>query len=268
MTDTRNTLLATQTRFDDNRVQFAEKIEAQTKGQRGGLFSIPINLTVGDASTNYQCDRKAADKVGKSRSFANGRGRATTTDTFNKLVSNAIGDEYNDSGRYFLRQNAGKKAIAGPFAPSGKGKLVRKSEFSHMKEFDHKQPGPKSTFKNCTTSTHTGSFQKMIPYIEDAYERKEDMRRLDYQRRAQLVLDKNGSFRNTVRQHGAFDPSRTTYGSDRKFPNKLSLSEQKPSYGAFRIGDLPKKGHEKALNAFPYYTEDPQEDTVYFQKDI
>ena len=138
MTDTRNTLLNQQTRFDENRQQFAERIEAQTRGQRGGLFSIPINLTVGDPSTNYQKDRRDAEVIGKQRNFANGRGRATTTDTFNKLQSNAIGDEYQDSGKYFLRQNAGKKALGGPFAPSGKGKLVRKSEFTHMKEFEQK----------------------------------------------------------------------------------------------------------------------------------
>jgi hypothetical protein len=47
--------------------------------------------------------------------FANDRGRATTTDTFEKLVSNAIGDQYQDAGKYFLRLDAGKKSLHGPF---------------------------------------------------------------------------------------------------------------------------------------------------------
>jgi hypothetical protein len=34
------------------------------------------------------------------------------------------------------------------------------------------------------------AFQKKFVYTEDAYERKEDMRKLDYQRRAALILDK------------------------------------------------------------------------------
>jgi len=51
-------------------------------------------LTVGDASTNYQKDRRPAEEVGKLKGFSNNRGKSTTTDTFGKLISNAIGDEY------------------------------------------------------------------------------------------------------------------------------------------------------------------------------
>jgi hypothetical protein len=80
--------------------------------------------------------------IGKKRGFANNRGRATTTDTFGKLISNAIGDEYQDAGKYYLRENAGKKKLAGPFAPSGKGKLIKHSEFVHMKEYNNHQAGP------------------------------------------------------------------------------------------------------------------------------
>lgn len=71
---------------------FAERMEAQGRGQRGGLFSLPLGLTIGDASTNYQCDKRDPEVIGKLKGFANDRGRATTTDTFSKLHSNAIGD--------------------------------------------------------------------------------------------------------------------------------------------------------------------------------
>ena len=73
------------------------------KGQRGGLFSLPLGLTIGDSSTNYQRDRKAAEEVGKQKGFSNNRGKSTTTEPFGKLYSNAVGDQYQDGGRYFLR---------------------------------------------------------------------------------------------------------------------------------------------------------------------
>ena len=81
-------------RFATNRKNFAERMEAQGRGQRGGLFSIPLGLTIGDGSTNYQKDRRESEECGRLKGFANERGRATTTDTFNKLSSNAIGDSY------------------------------------------------------------------------------------------------------------------------------------------------------------------------------
>lgn len=54
------------TRNNLNREAFAKEMAARTKtGQRGGLFSLPQPLTVGDASTNYQCDRRPKDQIGK-----------------------------------------------------------------------------------------------------------------------------------------------------------------------------------------------------------
>ena len=35
--------------------------------------------------------------------------------------------------------------------------------------------------------------------MEDAYERKEDLRRLDYKRRAELILDKGKPWTSTVK---------------------------------------------------------------------
>jgi len=94
-------------------------------------------LTVGDASTNYQKDRRPAKDIGKIRSFSTNRGKNTTTETFNKLVSNAIGDEYQDPGKYFLRSDAGKRSISNKtFKPSGNGHLTKHSEFVHLKEYD------------------------------------------------------------------------------------------------------------------------------------
>jgi len=60
-----------------------------------------------------------------------------------------------------------------------------------MKEFADRTYGPKNTPINFNARSTSENFQKAYQYTEDAYERKEDMRKLDYQRRAALILDKN-----------------------------------------------------------------------------
>ena len=48
-----------QTRFTRNRETFSKEMDARVQsGQRQGLFSSALPLTVGDASTNYQKDRR------------------------------------------------------------------------------------------------------------------------------------------------------------------------------------------------------------------
>jgi hypothetical protein len=50
-----------------------------------------------------------------------------------------------------------------------------------MQEYNHHQAGsPEKSFKNANTRSVSELFEKVITYIEDEYERKEDMRRLDY----------------------------------------------------------------------------------------
>lgn len=207
MTDTQKTLLSKQTKGNENRKTFSNNMDAITRGQRGGLFSIPLGNTIGDPSTNYQKDRRDEREIGKSRKFANNRGRVNTTDPFNKLVSNAIGDPYNDAGKYFLRSESGKKALSGPFNPSGKGnKLLGHIQHTMEKEFIPHHPGPNAQSQKWLTTKNQASAFGQVPYVEDAYERKEDLRRLDYKRRAQLILDKNVPFNNSVKQRGTFEP--------------------------------------------------------------
>jgi hypothetical protein len=138
-----------------------------------------------------------------------------------------------------------------------------------MKEFNNRTAGsPERTYKNCAITRSPGSFQKKTAYVDDAYERREDMRKLDYQRRAALILDKSSSFRSSVKQRGPFEALRKTYGTDKFFPEKYIPQNPKESYGAFRIGDLAKQGHNSTLGVTPKYIEDPIEDKVLFQKDI
>lgn len=118
-----------------------------------------MSLTVGDSSTNYQRDRKPASEVGKVKGFSNNRGKSTTTETFGKLISNAVGDEYHDP-KYFLRSDAGKKSISkNCFKSAGKGKLTWHSEFAHMKEYDERIPGQKKVPKNFMTRAANQTFQ-------------------------------------------------------------------------------------------------------------
>lgn len=171
------------------------------------------------------------------------------------MVSNAIGDPYQDGGRYHLRGGSQQKS---PFNPSGKGgKLLGNIQHTMEKEFLIHQAGPPSkSYKWLTTKNNSSSFGQM-PYTEDAFERKEDMRRLDYKRRAQLILDKGSPFTSSVKQRGTFEPLSVTYGNNGDFPKKYIPAKDKDLFGPFRIGDLPKAGHEKTLNSFPDYIEDP-----------
>jgi len=91
------------------------------------------------------------------------------------------------------------------------------------------------------------------------------MRKLDYQRRAALILDKGQPYTTSVFQHGTFDPHRKTFGSDGKFPFKGKYMVDAPKYGPFRIGNLPKKGYNKTIGENFPYIEDPVEDTVTYQ---
>ena len=111
-------------------------------------------------------------------------------------------------------------------------------------------------------------FQKNMNYIEDAFERKEDMRKLDYQRRAALILDKAQPYTTTVYQHGTFCPFRKTYGAEKTFPSKGRAEMPPPNYGPFRIGNLPRAGYNKCIGRNSAYIEDPIEDTVTYQKNV
>ena len=112
------------------------------------------------------------------------------------------------------------------------------------------------------------TFQSKYKYIEDAYERKEDMRKLDYQRRAALILDKNQPYTTKVYQHGTFESFRKTYGSNADMPNKPRYPKPEPKFGPFRMGNTAKKAPNHLIGGNSLYIEDPLEDTVAYQKDI
>ena len=69
----------------------------------------------------------------------------------------------------------------------------------HMKEYDERRKGPRNVPIGMNARSTSENFQKKYEYVEDAYERKEDMRKLDYQRRAALILDKNQPYTTSVK---------------------------------------------------------------------
>lgn len=75
---------------------------------------------------------------------------------------------------------------------------MKHSEFAHMKDFDEVTKGKKLVPRGVNVRS-TSTFQTQYPYVEDAYERKEDMRKLDYQRRAALILDKGSPYTSSVK---------------------------------------------------------------------
>jgi len=61
-------------------------------------------------------------------------------------------------------------------------------------------------------------FQKKVPYIEDLYENKEDIKRKEYIESRNKILLLNRPYSSTVRQRGTFYNTKTTFGVDREFP--------------------------------------------------
>ncbi len=57
-------------------------------------------------------------------------------------------------------------------------------------------------------------------YVEDPYERKQDMGREEYAKQNGRILHRDQPWSNTVRQRGTFGPNFATYGTNITFPEK------------------------------------------------
>lgn len=146
-----------------------------------------------------------------------------TMDTFEKLKSNAIGDTYVDPGQYFLRKSVdGRPGSSGSvFRPSGCNKKVRRSEFQHLHNGPPQRPQPEKKTNFLARST-LDLFQQRVPYTEDLYENKDDVKRSQYILHREKILNLQRPYTSTVRQRGTFYSEKLTFGSDRDFPNVKS----------------------------------------------
>ena len=79
-------------------------------------------------------------------------------------------------------------------------------------------------------------FQRSVPYREDLYENKEDVRRNQYVEHRTKILNQQRPYTSTVRQRGTFYSEKLTFGSDREFPHVrdscLNRSETKTNQAA------------------------------------
>ena len=112
--------------------------------QRNALFSMPVGLTVGDSSTNYQTFRKERHEVGLNRGMTVNRCKDSKS-TFGKFQSNALGDPYQDPGQYIMRKPRSGSQVSKPkpFVTTS-NKKVRKSEFEYMPLGPPARPVPES----------------------------------------------------------------------------------------------------------------------------
>lgn len=95
-----------------------------------------------------------------------------------------------------------------------------------------------------------------IGYMEDPYERKEDMQREEYAKHQSKILNKNKPWQTTVKQRDTFLPTPLTYGTTVQFQEKQSPPRFVESYGPWRRGDLAHTGINKTIGGHKRSTED------------
>lgn len=227
---------------------------------------------------------KEKHEVGKTKSIAANPCRSSH-ETFGKFVTTATDDPYEDPGKFNQQLRGATPQKQRPQTASFKtmhpnNRTVKKSEFEYMAATDE----PKGAAALKTFTARPGGFYnrktaepftqfKGIAYMEDPYERKEDMQREEYARLNSKILHKNQPFSQTVKQRGTFYPRRMTYGTSHNFPVKPVPLKQKPAYGSFKSGDPAHVGHNKtfgggAKSTEYQYVEECEQDPVKYQRDV
>lgn len=234
---------------------------------------MPVSLTVGDSSTNYQTFRKERNEVGLNKGMTVNKCRGTT-ETFTKFTSNAIGDPYQDPGQYIMRKpRSSSQVVKKPFLTCS-NKKVRKSEFEYKPLGPPRRPVPESAprFGTRTTADPFTQFNR-IGYSEDPYERAQDQERDTYARNNGAIIHRDQPFSNTVRQRGCFYPSFQTFGTNIAFPEKPREIKKQPLFGPFKKGDPLHTGWNKAIGGHgrtseDQYVEEMEQDPVQYRKNV
>ena len=156
---------------------------------------MPVGLTVGDASTNYQTYRKERNEVGLNRGMLS---EQKTKATFGKFQSNALGDPYQDPGKY----NGSLRGSSTPQKPflTASNKKVRKSEFEYMPQGPAQRVMPESAprFATRVKAEPFTNLNKM-GYSEDPFEHKQDDGRNEYAKQNGRIIHRDQPWSNTVR---------------------------------------------------------------------
>lgn len=161
---------------------------------------MPVGLTIGDSSTNYQTYRKERHEVGLNRGMTVNQCKGSK-ETFGKFQSNALGDPYQDPGQYILRKPRAnsQNARIKPFTTCS-NKKVRTSEFQWKPEGPPARPVPESA-PRFATRVKADPFTSLnkLGYSEDPYERKQDQGRDEYAKQNSLIIHRDQPWSNTVR---------------------------------------------------------------------
>ena len=180
---------------------------------------MPLGITIGDSSTVYQTFRKEKHQVGLKKGMSVARAKGAK-ETFGRFQSNAVGDPYQDPGKYnaHLRRTNAKTPL--PFTTSS-NKKVRRSEFPYIEQGPPQRSIPE-TAPRFATRVKNEPFTNLnkLGYSMDPYERKQEQGSAEYAQRNSLILHRDQPWNNTVRQRGTFFPSMATFGTNIAFPQK------------------------------------------------
>ena len=152
---------------------------------------MPLGLTIGDSSTVYKTFRKERHEVGLKRGISVAKAKGPR-ETFGRFSSNALGDPFQDAGKYngSLRKTKSKPVLP-PFKTTGNRK-IRRSEFPYIEQGPPKRPEPE-TAPRFGTRVKAEPFTNLnqIGYRVDPYERKKDFTRVEYAQRNGLILHRD-----------------------------------------------------------------------------
>ncbi|EGR30625.1 hypothetical protein IMG5_127650 [Ichthyophthirius multifiliis] len=123
--------------------------------------------------------------------------------------------------------------------------------------------GPKNFLTNPTKqgqgNTTIGHLFNHVNYENDPYNREKEMDKNERAIHKSKILDLKKPFINSKHGQGIFNPDRIVYGLDRPITEGIKRTYNYPGVQhpkAFKNADIPKKGYNKTIQKFPFYSEE------------
>jgi hypothetical protein len=257
---------------------FLEQQELEGVKPRHGLFSQPVSLAVGD--TYYKAPTRKRNNKGEvptgPKNFYSSKMKNGQSDQalFTAPKYNGINDPYDEPWKSLkLRSSTSKSGSrARPFTAGGnvkqrdptsylKHQLVQKENLREG-PWQVKSRNPNFVTSKCKTgggrtTPGVGIGGTTIKYTEDDFDREKDHKR-EVGRKHKEKIPR--PFSSTVRQRTTFTKNKMCYSEEGlKLKPKKELYKYDPAdhSGPFVPSNPPKKGHNKTIDPFPKYVEDP-----------
>lgn len=245
--------------------------------QRNGLFSDPISLAVGDVyhvPVSRKRDRRGNVPI-KPKNFLTWKLKNGKSDQalFSRPAYNGIHDPYEEPCKSLkLRPSLATKGRARPFTAGGRVRHREPNSFLKNKEIEkeNRREGAGNVRLNkpnfLTSKSKVGGGNttpgvciggNRFKYVEDDYDREKDRKRENSRKHQQKI---GKPFSSTVRQRNTFTMNEQCYsvqGLTLKLKKELYNYEKVKHPEPFKPSHPAKKGHNKTLQAFPKYSEDP-----------